>query len=126
MAKKKTAKIVSQRQPDNAFEGRWRITWMEQWDQDYVDEEVEGYFEFKPKGMGSFHFGYVQGQIDYRSTTRDGQPCIEFTWDGNDEMDPAQGRGWAVVNGDELSGMIFFHLGDDSAFKARRVKGKRA
>jgi hypothetical protein len=24
-------------------------------------------------------------------------------------MDPAQGRGWAVVQGDELHGMIFFH-----------------
>jgi hypothetical protein len=25
--------------------GRWRITWMDQWDQDFVDEETEGYFE---------------------------------------------------------------------------------
>lgn len=124
MAKKKTATKISKRQKDNTFEGRWRITWMDGWDQDYVDEEVEGYFEFKPKGIGSFHFGYVRGQIDYRPTTRDGQPCIEFTWDGNDEMDPAQGRGWAMVDGGELSGMIFFHLGDESAFKASRVKGK--
>ena len=23
------------------FEGRWRITWMDQWDQDYLDEEVD-------------------------------------------------------------------------------------
>lgn len=66
----------------NPFQGRWRITWMEQWGQESVDEEVEGYFEFEPKGMGSFQFGYVRGQVDYRPSTRDGKPCIEFTWDG--------------------------------------------
>jgi hypothetical protein len=27
-----------------------------------------------------------------------------------DEMDPCTGRGWAVLEGDELHGMIFFHL----------------
>jgi hypothetical protein len=102
------------------FEGRWRITWMDQWDQEFIDEEVEGYFNFQRNGVGSFHFGYVRGEIDYRVATRDGKPCIEFTWDGNDEMDPAQGRGWAVVDGNELSGMIFFHQGDESEFKCQR------
>ena len=34
-------------------------------------------------------------------------------------MDPVQGRGWAVVKGDELHGMIFFHGGDDSEFVAK-------
>ena len=29
----------------NPFTGRWRITWMDQWDQDFVDAEVEGFFE---------------------------------------------------------------------------------
>ena len=102
------------------FEGRWRITWMELWGQDFVDEEVEGYFEFESNGTGSFQFGYVRGQIDHQLSERDGKPCVEFTWDGNDEMDPAQGRGWAVVDGDKLNGMIFFHQGDESEFKCRR------
>ena len=31
-------------------------------------------------------------------------------------MDPAQGRGWAVLDGDRLKGMIFFHQGDESEF----------
>ena len=34
------------------------------------------------------------------------------------------GRGWAVVDGDDLTGMIFFHLGDESGFVAKRVKEK--
>src|SRR5262245_21787994 len=102
--------------------GHWRITWMEQWDQEFVDAEVEGFFEFKPNGTGEFQFGYVRGDLDYKDALRDGKPSVEFTWDGNDEMDPAQGRGWAVVNGDELDGMIFFHQGDDSKFKAKKKR----
>lgn len=90
MAKKPT----KMRQPHNPFKGRWRITWMEQWDQNFVDAEVDGYFEFDAKGVGSFQFGYVRGQIDYRPSTRDGQPCIEFTWDGQrpDEWDRRTSR----------------------------------
>ena len=93
---------------------------MEQWEQDFVDEEEEGYIEFDAKGCGSFHFGYVHGNMDFQLTTRDGEPAIEWTWDGNAEMDAAQGRGWAVVKGDEIHGMIFFHGGDDSGFVAKK------
>lgn len=93
---------------------------MSAWDDDYVDEEEEGYFEFDDLGWGEFHFGYVHGRMDCRLTTRDGKPAIEWTWDGNDEMDAAQGRGWAILKGDELLGMIFFHEGDDSEFVGKR------
>jgi len=100
---------------------------MEQWEQDYIDEEEEGYFEFDEKSGGEFHFGYVHGSMDFRLTTREGEPAVEWTWDGNDEMDPAQGRGWAVIKGDELHGMIFFHsAGDDSGFVAKRVAEQKA
>ncbi len=108
----------------NWIVGRWLIESMEQWDRDFIDEEVRGYFEFDAKDSGDFQFGYVQGQIDYRLSERDGKPAVEFTWDGNDEMEPAQGRGWAVLEGDELKGEIFFHLGDESGFVARRAAGK--
>jgi hypothetical protein len=93
---------------------------MDTWDEDFVDEEEEGYFEFTDKGRGEFHFGYVHGQMGCRLNTRDGVPAVEWTWDGNDEMDPAQGRGGAVIEGAELRGTIFFHDGDDSAFRAVR------
>ncbi len=116
MAKKEKSKCP--------LEGRWRITWMDQWDQDFVDAEVEGYFEFGPNNMGSFQFGYVQGQIDYRTGIRDTKPCVEFTWDGNDECSAAQGRGWAILDGNEITGMIFIHQGDESEFKAEK-KAKR-
>jgi hypothetical protein len=38
-------------------------------------------------------------------------------------MDPAQGRGWAVMKGEELHGMIFLHGGDDSEFVATKKDG---
>ena len=63
--------------------------------------------------------------MDCRLTTRDGEPAIEWTWEGNDEMDHAEGRGWAVVKGDELHGMIYFHEGDESGFVATKAKGKQ-
>ncbi len=95
---------------------------MTEWDEDYLNEEVQAFIEFDDKGGGSFQFGYVQGTMDCRETTRDGKPGIEWSWEGNDEMDPAQGRGWAVVEVDRLQGMIFFHQGDDSGFVAERAE----
>src|SRR5688572_29594066 len=100
---------------------------MSAWDEDYIDEEGAGFFEFDETGSGEFHFGYVHGQMDGRLTTRDGEPAVEWTWDGNDEMDAAQGRGWAVIKSDELHGTIFFHSGgDDSGFVAKRVAEQKA
>ena len=92
---------------------------MEMWDEDFIDAEVEGYFEFDQKGSGQFHFGYVHGHMDCSLTTREGEPASEWTWDGNDEMDPASGRGWATIGPDgSLEGRICFHMGDDSSFRA--------
>jgi hypothetical protein len=110
---------------NSPFTGRWRIVSMSAWDKAFINEEKEGFFEFNERSWGEFHFGYVHGHMDCRLTTRDGEPAIEWTWNGNDEMDPAQGRGWAVVKGDELHGMIFFHGGDDSEFVAKKAKGPK-
>ena len=95
---------------------------MGQWDQDYVDEEVEGYFEFGTGGQGDFQFGYVQGCIDHHRTFREGKPAIEFSWEGGDAADgtPLTGRGWAVLEGEELNGMIYVHCGDHSEFTAAK------
>lgn len=63
--------------------------------------------------------------MDYRQKTRDGEPAVEWSWDGNAEMDAAQGRGWTVLQGDELHGMIFFHGRDDSEFVAKKSGKKK-
>ena len=80
---------------------------------------------FWASSLPPFSFVNVDDKMDCRKTTRDGEPVVEWTWDGNDEMDPAQGRGWAVVKVDELHGMIFLHQGDDSDFVAKKGQ-KRA
>ena len=111
--------------PASPFTGRWQIVSMTKWDEDYINAEVQGFIKFDDKNGGNFQFGYVSGEMDCRLTTRDGEPAVEWTWDGNDEMDHAEGRGWAVLKGDELHGMIFFHEGDESGFVAKRAKGKK-
>lgn len=108
----------------NPFTGRWRIVSMSDWDDNYLDEEVQAFIEFKTKGMGTFQFGYVQGQMDCRITSREGKPAVEFSWEGGDGADGTSltGFGWAVLDDDKLNGMICIHLGDDSAFVAKRVR----
>jgi hypothetical protein len=119
--------MMAESKSSSPFTGRWRIVSMSAWEPDFIDEKEEGYIEFGKDDQGEFHFGCVHGQLDCRLTTRDGEPAVEWTWDGNDEMDPAHGRGWAVVKDDELHDMLFFHQGDDSEFvaKKQRPSGKR-
>lgn len=87
---------------------------MDGWDQDYVDMEVPGHVTFEKKGIGSFQFGLVQGQIDYQVNAS----RVEFTWSGFDEGDEISGRGFAEIVRDELCGHLYIHLGDNSAFRA--------
>ncbi|HVX14304.1 MAG TPA: hypothetical protein VHC22_24170 [Pirellulales bacterium] len=119
--------VKAKPKPKNCFTGTWHIVSMSAWDEDYLNEEVQAFIEFEPKNSGSFQFGYVQGEIDYRTTSRDGKPAVEFSWEGADGADgtPLLGRGWATFDGDELSGTIFFHFGDDSDFVAERADEKK-
>jgi hypothetical protein len=52
-------------------------------------------------------------------------PCegdaVEFTWEGNDEMEETSGRGWAELRQDgSLKGEICLKNGDEIPFVARR------
>jgi hypothetical protein len=106
------------------FEGLWHIVSMSEWDEDYFNEEVQAFIEFEANGTGHFQFGYVSGYMDWRPGTRDGQPAVEWTWEGGDGADgtPLTGRGWAKLEDDELHGLIAIHLGDESAFVAKRAR----
>jgi hypothetical protein len=102
--------------------GTWRITSMEVWDADYFDMEVPAHITILNDLTGYFQFGLVQGDLDTRVNVIDGVPHVEFSWSGEDENDPANGRGWMDVTGDHAQGRIFIHQGDDSAFTATRVE----
>lgn len=109
---------------NNSFYGYWRIIEMELWDQDFIDAEVSGYVKFDDEDMGEFQFGYVYGFIDCRFSMKDKKDFVEFSWEGNDEMDPASGRGFATIEDNALKGRLFFHQGDDSEFKAIKKEDK--
>jgi hypothetical protein len=63
----------------------------------------------------------------YRTKKRDGKRAVQFSWDGGDGADgtPLDGIGWAILEGDELSGMICVHHGDDSEFVATRAEAPK-
>ncbi len=109
--------------PESQFVGRWRIVSMSQWEDGYLDEEVEAYIEFDDRGGGSFHFGYIQGVLDYREGRRDGQLAAEFSWEGGDGADgtPLTGHGWAMLKDERLNGSFAIHMGEESDFEAGRA-----
>ncbi len=110
------------RRPTTALVGRWRIVEMDMWAQEDVDLVAPGFIEFESDHMGSLGFIAVQGGLDWRDAPRDGRPGVAFSWEGFDEGDPVTGRGWAAAEEDgTLRGQIFFHLGDDSVFRAERT-----
>jgi len=49
---------------------------------------------------------------------KDDNTILEFSWDGNDEMDHVNGRGYAMIENNILVGKIFIQNGDNSKFKA--------
>jgi hypothetical protein len=103
--------------------GMWRIVEMDLWDRDAIELVGPGFIEFGEDGMGRLGFIAVQGQLDGRDAERDGRPCVEFTWAGSDEGDEVSGRGWVALADDgSLTGHLYFHLGDDSGFRAVRAE----
>lgn len=102
--------------------GRWRIVEMDLWDRDAIDLIEPGFIEFTRNRTGEFGFIAVRGSMDCRTTERNGRPLVEFSWIGDDEGDEVSGRGWAMLLDDAtLEGHLFFHMGDDSGFRADPV-----
>ncbi len=102
--------------------GSWRIVEMDLWDREALDLLGPAFIDFREDHTGEFRFIAVEAWMDCRGALRDGRQIVEFSWDGSDECDPASGRGWAALDEDgSLVGHIYFHLGDDSGFRARRA-----
>jgi hypothetical protein len=92
--------------------GAWRIVEMDLWDAEAINLLGPGYIQFDADRTGHFRFIAVEGWMDCRSGRRDGRPYVEFTWEGNDESDPASGRGWAALEEDgSLRGAYLFPPG---------------
>lgn len=101
------------------MKGKWRMIKMPDYTADYPDMVEPAYILFDGKDGGEFAFGCVTGAIHGAGDS----DAIEFSWEGNDEMDEACGDGWAELqtNG-SLEGQICFHGGDEANFTARPWK----
>jgi len=92
-----------------SLRGRWRIVETP----DY-DMGKPAYIVFRKPG-GEFALGCLTGD------------AVEFTWEGNDEMEPASGTGWADLQADgSIEGEISLNNGDDITFIARRSTSSTA
>lgn len=96
---------------------------MELWAQDAVDLVGPGILELKSDGEGEITFITVHGWLDCEPAEHEGRPGCDFSWDGVDESDSRSGRGWTRLGetDDTLEGRLYFHMGDVSAFKAKRL-----
>jgi hypothetical protein len=103
------------------FVGRWRITEMELWTTEDLDLVGPARLTLDRSGLGEMSFIAVEAGLDYRVVKRDAEPAIGFSFDGPDEGDCINGRGWALPESDSLHGRVFSHHGDESSFVARRT-----
>ena len=105
------------------FTGTWHICEMKAWDEDYFNMEVQAYIRIDSNNLGNFQFGLVSGWIDGKLVDYTDGERFEFTWEGNDECDPACGSGWIRIKEEDLlEGEFRIHLGDDSTFLAIRAE----
>ena len=56
------ARTRAKRKPVSPFLGRWHIVSMSTWDDDYLNEEVQAFIEFREHEKGEFQFGLVSGR----------------------------------------------------------------
>ncbi len=107
------------------FIGTWNIYEMEEWEEDYFNEEIQAFIKINKDKTGEFHFAYTHAEIDGRIVDYPNEKRLEFTFDGNSETDTCQGRGWIRLKTDNskiIEGEIFFHMSDSSTFLARRKR----
>jgi hypothetical protein len=94
--------------------GRWRVV-----ETPGYDMAVTGACILLDEVGGEFALDCLTGSI-HGSCDSD---AVQFTWEGNDEMEPAIGDGWAELQDDgSLQGEICLINGDDIPFIARRSK----
>lgn len=104
-----------------SISGRWRIVWMEEWDQEYVDLVEPGYVHINNQGNGEFQFGVVTGYFHANPE----KTYFDSKWEGSQECDEACGEIDGTIDEegqeDTLCGTISFWEGDESEYRAIRL-----
>lgn len=102
------------------FVGSWRIIELQGFDSDYVDLCGPAKLKITPGGGGHINFGAVEAEFDCKMDDLD-ERVIRSTFEGGDEGDSICGRGYCLVDGDQMIGRMFRHFGDEFGFKAKRL-----
>ncbi len=102
------------------FVGMWRITGLDGFDAEYVDLCGPGMLDISTRGNGSMNFGAVEIILDCKTDDLD-ERVLRFSYEGQDEGDSICGRGYCLLDGEQMTGRIFRHLSDEFSFKAKRM-----
>jgi hypothetical protein len=84
------------------------MTEMELWTAEDLDLLGPARLTLDRDGLGEVRFIAVEAGLDYRVIERGGQPAIEFSFDGFDEGDRINGRGWAVLQNESCTAASSF------------------
>lgn len=104
-----------------AINGLYEIVEMEIWDgMDAAALAERARISIQGK-KGKLHFIGFDGQMDIT----DAKDRYLFTWVGNNESDPVSGYGNFTSSGDTLTGRIYMHDGQDSAFVAVKMSQEK-
>ena len=104
-----------------AFRGRWRIVWIEGWEDYDLDLLQEAHISFDGERDGRLAFGLADGVLDVEYVVRENACCAEFAWEGHMDRNPAGGFGRATLGAaGGLKGSIHIFNFEDRSFVARR------
>ncbi|HIJ89030.1 MAG TPA: hypothetical protein HPP97_15350 [Desulfuromonadales bacterium] len=104
-----------------AINGLYEIVEMEIWDgKDSTVLAERARISIQGR-KGKLHFIGFDGQMDIT----DAKDRYLFTWVGNNEADPISGYGNFTSSGDILTGRIYMHDGQDSAFVAVKMSQEK-
>jgi hypothetical protein len=104
------------------YVGEWRIVEMDKWDDDRAATVSAPAISVSSEGTGTMIFGSARLTLDIRVHLFGSIERIEFSFQGEKDGTLASGRGSAITDGSELVGHLYFHFGDDSGFRAERVR----
>jgi len=103
-----------------SFTGVWDNVSSPDFDDAYLNEEVEPYLKLKQLGRrvtGNYHVGLQQGSIDGRLQSDE---LVLFSFEGIDEHHEVNGAGTLTLRGDQLTFVLMYHQGDDFTFEFKR------
>ena len=73
--------------------GKYHITEMSNWDEDFINLTGQGYIRISNNGYGNMEFGAVQVEIDGKIVKTGDIQRFEFMFQGYDEGDLTSGSG---------------------------------